>query len=145
AAGLTLRSPAQVDLADVDGDGDTDILATWESSDVFTVFPRGAGVFEYAAPSAIQTGVEPAGIKALDIDGDGDIDVVVANSADDSAGVHISYRTDPGVIVDNSDAGAIPVGPWVPSDAPFPFGAGSVFSKDGTRHLWDATLPAPGA
>jgi hypothetical protein len=79
----TAGNPSNVTLADVDGDGDLDILAistlfyTGGGSVVSVRLNNGAGVFsgnqEVAAGSSLN------GLAVGDVDGDGDLDLVVPN------------------------------------------------------------------
>ncbi|MBI4604576.1 MAG: VCBS repeat-containing protein [Planctomycetes bacterium] len=145
SSSITLRDPVYLDLADMNGDGRRDILVTWARSDAFSVFPQGAGAFDFDEVFTVQTGRTPVGIAAGDLDGDGDVDAVVTNAVDDTADIHLSYGRDPGVILDNGAPGTTAIGPWTPSATPFAFGSSSLFSKNGTRYVWEPAVPAPGA
>ncbi len=142
--GLTFREPVFLAIADVTGEGFADVLATWARSNVFTIFPRTAAGLDFGSPSAHETGDTPVGIAAADFDGDGGVDVAVSNALEDSCFVYRSYRSNPGVILDDGEAGTEAVGSWVSSAAPFAFGASSLFSKGGTRYVWAAALSEPG-
>ena len=140
---VLMREPVYVAKADMNGDGADDILATWADSNVFTIFPRAEGVFDFGDPTVVRTGTTPLGIAAADFNVDGALDVVVANALDDTASVYLSYAANPGVIVDNGAAGTQATGPWSRSDTPFFLGKDALFSKDGTRYAWTANVPEP--
>lgn len=141
---LTLREPVYLTLGDMNRDGANDLLTTWAKSNAFTVFPRAEGAFAFGSPSMVTTGATPVGIAASDLDADGDQDVVVANANDDSLSIFVSYDDDPGLILDNGQPGTTALGAWVTSDAPFPLGGSSLFSKDGTRYSWELAVPEAG-
>jgi hypothetical protein len=141
---LAFHNPVFLAAADLNDDGLPDIIASWAGSNLVTVFPRAANLFEYDPPSAIQTGNTPVGILAEDYDGDGDVDLLVSNAADDTLSVYRSYLRDPGIIVDNDTLGTESRGAWPPSEAPFAFGTSSLFSKNGTEYVWETTLPVQG-
>jgi hypothetical protein len=93
--------PAAVTLADIDGDGNMDIIAALDSSggqDIAILPGTGTvgGVPLFGMPiylaSSLQVysygvGPGPAGIQALDIDGDGSFDLVYANAWYGTVGV----------------------------------------------------------
>lgn len=66
--------------ADVDGDGDMDVVTSnyYVSNDISVIKNNGDGSF--AAPIPYATGHYPYAICAADLDGDGDIDIVTANN-----------------------------------------------------------------
>jgi VCBS repeat protein/FG-GAP repeat protein len=140
---VRLAEPVYLALSDVTGDGLEDLLVTWARSKTFTVHARNAGGgFEAFWP--VQTGDTPVGIAAADLNDDGAGDIVVTNALDDTASVYLTYAAKPGVVIDNDSPGTTRIGPWVDSTSPYQFGPGSLFSKDGTRYVWEAGLPAPG-
>ena len=65
-------------LADVDGDGLTDVLATNTRNDDVSLF-RNEGERAFAASASFDVGEYPVWVEAADFDGDGAIDVVTAN------------------------------------------------------------------
>ena len=93
--------PAALTLADVDGDGNMDIVATIDSGggqDIVILPGAGTtgGVPSFGTPiylaSSLQfnpfgNGPGPAGIQAVDIDGDGNLDLVYANAGYGTVGV----------------------------------------------------------
>jgi hypothetical protein len=75
------RIPLSASAADVDGDGDTDVLATSFLDDHVAWYENvnGAGTFWTAFP--ISTAIDaPGSVRAADVDGDGDTDAVAAAS-----------------------------------------------------------------
>ena len=75
-AGLSLRDIA---AADLDADGDLDVVVADMNADVVTVF-KNQGDGSLAGSRNYTTGNEPVAIALGDIDGDGDGDIVSANS-----------------------------------------------------------------
>ncbi len=142
--GVGLIDPDYLALADMTGDGRLDLLTTWAKSDLITIHPATATPFVYDAPRFLETGPTPVGIAAARIDADSDTDIVVSNALGDSCWVFLTASASSGVVVDNGDPGTTPNGSWIPSEAPFPFGEGALFSKDGSRYTWEAELPEAG-
>jgi hypothetical protein len=70
--------------ADLDGDGDLDVLSASQNDNKIAWYENtnGAGVF--GAQRIVSTSADvPVSIAAADLDGDGDVDVVSASAADD--------------------------------------------------------------
>jgi hypothetical protein len=64
--------------ADIDGDGDLDILTANENSHNVSVrLNDGTGTFR--GNTSVEVGGRPASVVAADIDGDGDLDILTAN------------------------------------------------------------------
>jgi Ca2+-binding RTX toxin-like protein len=79
-------SPVSLTSADVDGDGDADMLVANEDSDTVSVLKNnGDGTF--AAKVDYATGWWPSSVTSADVDGDGDTDMMVANDIDDTVSV----------------------------------------------------------
>jgi len=71
-------SPVSVFAADLDGDGDADlVVANHESNNISALMNHGDGTF--AAPVNYTVGVGPWSVFAADVDADGDLDLLVAN------------------------------------------------------------------
>ncbi len=75
--------PESVVAADIDGDGDADLVVTLHNAGTVRAYiNNGAGVF--TPGSTVATGANPRGLIAADLDGDGDPDFVVANRDSDT-------------------------------------------------------------
>ena len=81
--------------ADVDGDGDVDVLAASAGDDTVAYFENGGAAGFGAAQLVTNTAVGAAAVVAADLDGDGDRDVVVASAADDTVAVYDYYPVPP--------------------------------------------------
>jgi hypothetical protein len=69
--------PQAMTVADLDGNGLTDIAVATAANTVSVLLQTGAGVF--ASPVDYATGVQPVAIKAADLNGDGKLDLLTAN------------------------------------------------------------------
>ena len=70
--------------ADLDGDGDLDVLSTSYSDDKIAWYENTDGLGNFGAQQIISTIANgPESLRAADIDGDGDIDVLSASALDD--------------------------------------------------------------
>lgn len=73
--------PCQVVAADLDGDGDTDLVTANQDGDTLAVIIyKGSGLW-FSKP-ALATGDQPCGAVAADLDGDDDLDLVSANQGE---------------------------------------------------------------
>jgi hypothetical protein len=79
------QSPVAVLLADLDGDGRTDLISADAWSTELRLF-KGQGDGTFAAPEALDAGLGARVILAADIDGDHVPDLIVAGFADPGAG-----------------------------------------------------------
>ena len=78
--------PAGIVLADVDGDGYTDVVTTDRGSHTLSVL-AGDGSGGFAAPSMRTVGEAPVAATAVDVDRDGHLDVIVVNSQSNAISV----------------------------------------------------------
>ncbi len=85
----TQDAPSVVRTADLDGDGDLDVLASaysnTENQDWSLSWYPNDGTGEFGVEQLITTDIDtPTGIDAADFDGDGDLDVVSTSGIDDT-------------------------------------------------------------
>lgn len=72
--------PWDVEIADVDGDGKPDLLATNTSSNTISVFRNtSTGALSFATRADLATGGSPRGMTVADINGDGKPELLTAN------------------------------------------------------------------
>jgi len=80
------NGPRSVDAADLDGDGDNDLVAANElSDDVSVLNNNGDATFDDAL--TYEAGDGPAAVVADDLDGDGDIDLATVNCESDDVSI----------------------------------------------------------
>ena len=78
--------PVSVFSADLDGDGDLDLVAAnYSSNNVSVLLNNGDGTF--ATHSVYPVGTHPVSVFCADLDGDGDLDLAVANEGSDNVSV----------------------------------------------------------
>src|SRR5262249_36563724 len=90
-----------VTQADLDGDGDTDLVYADANASHLTVFWKtGPGTFD-PTPTIVggpSSTVFPLAVRAADLDGDGDLDLVSANAdTQSSSTLTVFWQTAPGV------------------------------------------------
>jgi hypothetical protein len=82
-------NPYIVLTADIDGDGDLDLLTpNFTGNSVSIRLNNGAGVFSGTTNTPV--GTQPRGLALSDIDGDGDLDIITANYDDNTASVRFN-------------------------------------------------------
>ena len=80
---------AALALADVDGDGRSDLLAASELDDTVAWYRNAGGAALFRGETPISGAVDGArGVAAADLDGDGDVDALSAASASDTVAWH---------------------------------------------------------
>lgn len=80
---------SSVDVADVDGDGDLDVIATAAAANLVLWFERDSASPPNFTPHAIfDSAIGAAVAVAADIDGDGDIDIISGSSGDGTVRWH---------------------------------------------------------
>ena len=76
---------ATVDAADVDGDGDLDVLSSSQSDDTIAWYENTDGQGSFGPEQVITAAADGArSVVAADVDGDGDLDVLAASGNDDT-------------------------------------------------------------
>ncbi|MEC8252999.1 MAG: VCBS repeat-containing protein [Planctomycetota bacterium] len=74
-----------VHAADVDGDGDNDVLCASQYDDTIAWYENTDGLGTFGAQQAISTSADGAhSVFAADVDGDGDVDVIAASPYDNT-------------------------------------------------------------
>ena len=99
-----MDGPNSVAVADLDGDGDLDLVSANFMSEDLTLFLQSApGLFD-PTPLVLHDGPgitsAPIAVTAADLDGDGDQDLAVAHI--DPDGVSVYFQTAPGVFDPNA-------------------------------------------
>ena len=80
-------SPQRLALADVDQDGDPDLLVTSFNTDVVNLC-RNDGRGNFAVPRLLPTGRQPYALEVQDMDADGDLDLLVTSTLEHSVCLH---------------------------------------------------------
>ncbi len=85
-------TPVSVVAADLDGDGNLDLVSANRNSDDLTVFYQDAPRTFIRQPPIPTGGLRPRSLVAADLDGDGDLDLVSANNFSDDLTVFFGRR-----------------------------------------------------
>jgi hypothetical protein len=85
-------SPHDIDAADMDGDGLTDLILPTADSDLFYTL-RKMDATTWDTPTAYATGNGPKGLRVGDVNCDGAPDVVTANEVDNTISIHVNTST----------------------------------------------------
>lgn len=100
-------SPRDVALADLDGDGYSDLVVVDRDEDNLSVLPgRGDGMFD-AASFILPTGVSPRQVVLADLNGDGVLDAAVNNRVSEDISIFIGAEGVAGFLL---PAGLYPAG-----------------------------------
>ena len=81
-------NPRSVVAADVDGDGDLDILTANDARSVSVRLNDGFGAF--GGSTNVAVGARSRSVVAADVDGDGDLDILTANSLDNTVSLRLN-------------------------------------------------------
>ena len=92
------ESPYYVDVADLDGDGKLDIIASDYGDNLISIYrnistPGSLTTNSFAARVDLATGTTPIGIAIRDLDGDGKPEIVTANNGDNSISIFQNIST----------------------------------------------------
>lgn len=104
--------PNQVSMADLDGDGNTDIIVCSSGSDSITVFQNKSTAGNYTfIPRSFKVGTSPNNVSIGDLDGDGKPDLAVSSSEievkvlrNTSSGGNVSFAGAVGYFVSGSSS-----------------------------------------
>lgn len=75
------RTPLDVAVGDLDGDGKTDIVVAASGANNVMVFLQGTTAGSFLAPVTLPVGGDPQAVTVADLDGDGTPDIAVATTA----------------------------------------------------------------
>ncbi|WP_243304742.1 FG-GAP repeat domain-containing protein [Geothrix oryzisoli] len=75
------RTPLDVAVGDLDGDGKADIVVAASGANNVMVFLQGATAGTFLAPVTFPVGGDPQAVTVADLDGDGTLDIAVATTA----------------------------------------------------------------
>jgi hypothetical protein len=90
----TESGPVNLQISDVNNDGDQDILvALWDSDHIEVILGDGAGGFMIAPTSPVSVGDGPWKLRVRDLNGDGNQDIVTANSMGDDLSILLGDGT----------------------------------------------------
>jgi len=88
-----IESPVAIAIADVNGDGNLDIITANESTSTVTVLlNQGPGTRTFAAAKESPTGTTPEAIAVGDFNGDGKLDLATADYLDDTVTVLLGNK-----------------------------------------------------
>lgn len=93
-AGATLATSSRVlatTAADIDGDGDQDVMITTSNSELLVFTNEGVGTF--AEGVAFTTAIQPRSVTTGDYDADGDVDVFVGSNDNATVAIHRNLGT----------------------------------------------------
>jgi len=102
---LGVSNPTSLVVADVNGDGKIDALATDSNGGALSVLlGNGSGGFTYQTNSPATGGSIPYDVAVADVNGDGKVDALVANYGDGTLGVLLGTGTGSFTLQDNPPA-----------------------------------------
>jgi methionine-rich copper-binding protein CopC len=101
--------PIQATLADVDSDGDLDLLVVCQLTNSVTVY-RNSGSGTFTPLTEVRVGPTPAMLQTADVDADGDLDFVVSNTAATTVSIRLNtgtgtFTATPDLLLDTNPAG----------------------------------------
>ncbi len=134
---LNAPAPTSVHAADMDGDGDVDVLVTLEGSDSVVLYENNGDVPPLFFAAVLTDEADGAqSVTAGDLDGDGDTDVIAASSGDNT----IAWFSNLGGSVGIDPGGAIVAGGAVTNRLPLVLHGGQISAGGGMHNALDGAV-----
>jgi uncharacterized protein (DUF2141 family) len=110
---LGVSNPTSLVVADVNGDGKIDVLATDSNGGALSVLlGNGSGGFTYQSSSPATGGDIPYDVAVADVNGDGKVDALVVNNFDGTLGVLLGTGTGSFTLQGNTATGGANSSPY---------------------------------
>ncbi len=86
-----IQAPGAVAVADLNGDGNPDIIVINRGENEILVY-LGLGGNRFEAPLVYATGTDPVGLTVAELTGNGELDLIVANAGSNDLSIFIECR-----------------------------------------------------